>query len=75
MSIKELICKTGAVVVFVTGCSADNGKDTKNDPKHYKVKETDIRGIEQITINGSPTPPDGYKRPVVDEKKIREKEK
>jgi PBP1b-binding outer membrane lipoprotein LpoB len=60
------------LAVAVTGCSADKDRQNKAEQKHYQVKETDIKGVEEVKINGSPTPPEGYERPVVDEKKIKE---
>ena len=67
---RKLMIVNGMVVFLLSGCNAQQEKKKDNKVKHYEVEETNISGVEQITINGSPIPPKGYDRPIVDEKTI-----
>lgn len=76
---KKKIVSCLILAAVVSGCSADNTKESKMQKEviHYKkekVKTVDHKELEKTVINGSPTPPEGVTRPVVNIKKTDEKE-
>ncbi len=55
-------------LALLTGCSAEDLKDSKTDNPYYKVEKIKTVGgaeLDKVTISGPPTPPKGFKRPVV----------
>ena len=65
-----------ASLSLLTGCVAENSKQSKTDNPYYHVEkvETDKGQLDKITISGPPTPPKGYDRPVVRPDKISKKD-
>ncbi len=57
-----------ASLTLLTGCSAKDLKNSKTDNPYYKVEKIKTAGgeeLDKVTISGPPTPPKGFKRPVV----------
>ncbi len=55
-------------IILLTGYSVANSNDSKTDNPYYKVekiKTVEGAKLDKVTISGSPTPPKGFKRPVV----------
>lgn len=57
-----------ASIALLTGYSAANSNNTKTDNPYYKVEKIKTVGggeLDKVTISGPPTPPKGFKRPIV----------
>ena len=52
---------------LLTGCAAENSKQSQNDNPYYHVETVDTKKgqLNKTTIGGPPTPPKGYERPIV----------
>ncbi len=52
---------------LLTGCAAENSKQSQNDNPYYHVETGDTKKgqLNKTTIGGPPTPPKGYERPIV----------
>lgn len=54
--------------IFLVGCNIMQSDNSVNKDKN---NSNSTKSFERVIINSHPTPPDGYKRPVVDINKIK----
>jgi len=59
-----------ALLFAINGCSAGDNT-TKDNIEKQKREDHNISSIKKVIINGSPTPPEGYQRPVINSNKIK----
>jgi len=57
-----LIALSGGIVTY----AGDSQMQKSRSDRHFEVKKIG-NGMEKVTTNGSPTPPEGYERPVAED--------